>query len=215
MSVTQASAAKSAYPTEEELGTFLVAAGLASTAPDTGVLGPYIQQAVDQFERSTGWVPFLEEASAHDYYFDAPEWGASLDLLSGFTTITAVVTGYSPESSGNTLTLNEDYYLVAYNAALDGSPFTKIDFRSTPPSGMRSIVVTGKKGFASSIPADVYQAVLQRAAGNAAAFLYPSALASKIKQGPVEIDFGGAGGRAESFGSSFQSAVSRYTRISL
>lgn len=154
-----------AYPTDADLIRFLYGAGLVDdpvtptgrAAADvlgyTGAVGA----AKAEFEHRTGRT--YRAAAATRTYDPPTDKGGLLDLETDWTTITLV------ERDGDTLTETDDYRL----RPLDGPPYRFIEFVAFPmeplPWASRgTIVITGTRGSAATVPDDVYQAVLQRAA---------------------------------------------------
>lgn len=162
--------------------------------------------AASEFERLTGWVPFLADSESSTVAFDPPELvpGYILDLGCAFWTVDSV------SLDGSALTQSDDYVLRKMSAS---SPlgYTAIQFKFNPGGKIQSVSVTGRKGLIASIPDDVYQAILGRGVAVAASHSQVSALdASRIKQGPVEMEFGGpkdAKGRIEMLNASFKSCA--------
>lgn len=87
---------KTAYPDETALQAFLVASGIVSTAP-TGVES-YVTGAKEEWERQTGFQPFLGASADASFYFDGPSPMLYLDLRGGFVSITSLATGITARS---------------------------------------------------------------------------------------------------------------------
>lgn len=162
-----------AYPTAAQVEAFIETFDI--TPPSTIDYEPYIASAIAQWERETRYKPFLTESSAQDYYYDPPgpntrhslRGGTRLLMLdNGFTTITSVRTGITPDdSTGTLLTLNTDYRYKPYNCVAQGLPVTMIEFAYAVYGGPRSIKLTGKAGFAADLPVDAWVAIRELAAG--------------------------------------------------
>lgn len=157
------------YPSGADLESMLTEAGFESCGVD---LEASIEEAISWWEIETGYKPFLQGSSA-SYFYDPPGpnqkglnkgGGKELFLARGFTAVTAVATGITPEDAvGTVLTVGTHYRLKPYNAAADNVPYTKIEF-TYPVWGLAaSIKVTGTPGYAAEIPASAYRGILKMA----------------------------------------------------
>jgi len=131
--------------------------------------------AASAWENAVRWFPFLEDGSDVARTYDPPE-ERLLKLGAGLMTCTSVTVG------GTTYTLNQNYWLRPTNALIKGQVYTEIEFFRTLylPNIRNTIIVTGKWGRTATVPADVKQALLCKAA----ALLMPQVLA-KISGGGV------------------------------
>jgi len=171
------------YPTEAELVELLEQHGIPVPARP----GDYLAAAISDWEKATGYSPFLAEGEARRYLYDAPRFGVPLDLGHGFFTVTEVrVDIESPREpfGGRVLTESQDYVLLPYT----GPPFRAVRFITAPVVGIRagSILITGRKGYAADVPSDVRVVVLNRAAMRALLAAMPLAM---VKQGEVSYKF--------------------------
>jgi hypothetical protein len=184
-----------AYPTQGDLIRFLYAANLidSATAPTGRAASLPYEAAVDgaraEFESRTNRT---YRAAAASVVYDPPTDGdALLDLEGDWATITSIT------RDGDLLVAEDDYRL----RPLDGPPYRFVEFIAgqsapLPWSTRGTVTVTGTRGSAATVPDDVYQAVLQRAA----AMLAPSLQgiltrgAQSVKQADASITF--AGGKA-------------------
>jgi hypothetical protein len=120
--------------------------------------------AVDEWETLTGWRPFLAGAEDEVRAFDATDSTGWLDFEGGAVSVSSV------SIATTVLTLGEQYWLTPGNAASQGRPFTGIQFSPRYQTlGWRrpgGISVTARWGYDAELPADVFQACLQRAAIN-------------------------------------------------
>lgn len=177
--------AKTAWPTTTELTNRLTGLGVASTP--TGVtLQDEIDAAVGVLERITGQKPFLVESAAADYLYD-PTRRTNLALGTRWVSIDSV------SISGDAQTENDDYYLKPY-----GGPYTRIEFLMPLVSDgyPLSVTVNGKRGYAATIPVEIWNAVLDYAAGRVyktAAMAGTVALGAvtEIRQDTVDIKYAG------------------------
>lgn len=155
-----------AYPTVAELKTFLLSAGLITdpTIPPDSYLDYQgaIDTAVEDWERYCGWKPFLIDNADVTRYFDPPN-GNILRFGAGLLSLTSLTV------NGDALTENTDFFLKDENATVQGMPYTYLKFLYRQlgyPSGAysRSVVIVGKWGRVSTVPASVKDAVMVRAA---------------------------------------------------
>lgn len=99
----------------------------------------------------------------------APDAGGGyLDLAQDLAALTSVV--YFPQGavSGETWVENIDFWVRPYNAAADGKPFLGLELKRrfmSPllPAMHKSIQVTGRWGYGTSIPEDAWLAMIFRA----------------------------------------------------
>jgi hypothetical protein len=175
------------YPSGEDVKGLLDEAGIDGCHLD---LESSALEAVAIWEGETRYKPFLQGESISIFY-DPPgpnfrheaKGGEKILLLDrGFTTITAVATGITPDDPvGDVLAAGAEYRLLPYNAVVDKRPYTSIEFVRVQWGGSRSIKVTGTPGYSSEIPADAYRAILKLAGSEAL-----RTLKEGIAQGPVE-----------------------------
>jgi hypothetical protein len=135
-----------------------------------------IADAIDTWERETGYKPFLQGASA-SYFYDPPGpdfrgeargGGRILELGRGFTAITAVACQITPtDSTGVAKTVLTDYNLLPYNALADNNPYTAIEFKYPVWGLPRSLKVTGTPGYSANIPDSAYRAMIKLAGAGA------------------------------------------------
>lgn len=212
-----------AWPTETEIGALLVSAGLVATAPSDALITPYLDAAIGEFERLTGWSPALIEPSATSATFhrDDVRRGNVLSLRTGYQTITGVLNGATP------LILGTDYRTLPASAISRGRAITELAF-APHVAIYPDVTVTGKRGRFASIPADLFLALQQHCA---AAWVHDQMdvdavagqqLAKKIKQGPFEQEnaqsvsdsaTGTLGGRVAAWSDSWDRVVNTYRRL--
>lgn len=195
-----------AYPTTSDLTDYLTAQGL--TAPAN--VQVHLDAAIAEWERATGYQPFKEEANAQAYYYDPVPLYKALDLGTGFSTVTEVAIGVSDtDPTGTVLTLSEDYELLPYNRS--GRPIEGILFRAFTVSGRaRSVKVTGKRGYSSTIPDDAWRAILVRAAMYTKQGMQVGGVAA-FREGDVSVTYGTGATPTEA--ESWLTAVRTYQRI--
>lgn len=174
---------RTAYPTKTDLGDFLYSAGLISS-PKTDqqsdlLYGSAVAAAVTEWERGTGWVPFLSAGDqTRSYDPPGPEQGPvgiyigvsnvggdrRLFLKAGVRSVTSVTTGVTLTNPGTLLTQNRDYWLRPSNADHSDRPFTYIEFAWPQWGNPQSIVVVAPFGFGATVPDDAWSAILKMAA---------------------------------------------------
>jgi hypothetical protein len=169
-----------AYPSSANLQSYLNALGLLTTTQVAALnLADRIAAATDAWEEETGWKPFLKDSSDVARVFTPPGpnrkpgltgrgGGTLLDLDCGLLTVTSIVTGYSasPTSpqAGTTAVAEDDYWLLPEGAPLRNRPYTQVEFAVSIWGVARSVRIVGKWGYCSTIPDDVFQAILRQGA---------------------------------------------------
>ena len=168
-------ASPAGYPTTTDLEDRLVEAGI--TPPSSGTMQSALNAAIEAWERATEWKPFLNAASTTSTRWFSPK-GSILDiggLVAAPTTVTIYqsYTDAGVAEGGTVLVVNRDYVLLPHKALVEGRPYRYIKIvvgtRSGEPyrghGGLRprSISVLGPFGYATAVPADVYEAILRLA----------------------------------------------------
>ena len=123
-----------------------------------------LASAVSEFERLTGWEPFLADNRAVGLtevrFFDAPDPGGYLDLSAGLLDLVSV------SVHGTAYTLDQNVYLRPSNGARQNKPYTQLQFPYLPHSYIARpnvIAVTGRWGRFREVPPDVWFAILRYA----------------------------------------------------
>ncbi len=176
---------QSGYPDINELEDLLTSAGiLAASAGAENKLftEAYLDAAIEEWEHTTGWHPFLKDSQDVMRLFDPPgapnrhaatfgafAWrggGRILELDGGLLTVTSLVVGYSSQTAGTALTANQQYWLLPRNAAAIAHPYQRVEFASPQWGQSGSIAITGKWGYCAedAIPGSVRLAILCYAA---------------------------------------------------
>lgn len=193
------------------------------TMPTYIVVSELLTGLVSEIERYTGYKPFAVEATNSDRRMSTPFSGDDVWFDTGYVSVEDVYLDATTDTNGTEQTLGTDFVLVG-----DG-PYEGIKLFSKRRFAPHSIRVVGKRGFSATIPTDLWEAVLLKAAQPAftAAMNAASASASggtveEVKQGPVTIkfsatsdgSFAGFSGTAEEIEARWQGALMKYQRIS-
>lgn len=208
-----------AAPTASDLTTYLSTLGVTANA---GIDEDAILAAVTaELEQRTGRSKFQGDASATAirYTIDYP-FGQVLRLeINDCWTVSEVRTGYTGVSgSGTVLTEYEGYTHFPQNHAQRGLPIEAIDFITCPSTAPGSILITGKLGVASSMPSDVFQAILARAAAQVIMQQSgESGSVSEQRQGDRQVRFDTTAGRdtVSRLINQFDMAVTRWAKVPL
>jgi hypothetical protein len=205
------------YPIDADLADRIEALGILATGEGWGFdLGAKVGAAIADWERDTGHLPFLAASSMSVHYFDPPRRSCRLDFDGGLASLSSLTI------SGTTLTVDEDFFLMPTNAAARGLPITGVEFAAPVSGEPRSIAVTGRWGYATTLPDAAYEAILCKA------LLYSQPeLALGVSKGVYSVQdekfsmrYGGGGvtplmAETERWRCSYRDAVRRYRRIAL
>lgn len=158
------------YPADSDILLCLQGAGavLPASFSPTGLAAA----AINYWERTTGYEPFLCSGSEGMRSYDPPGpnhkqmngfslFGGSrvLDLGSGAVSISQVVIGVGVGVSGTALTLGEDYWPEPKNGPTENRPYERIRFRTPVFGPEASIQVSGQFGYSLTVPDDVFLAI--------------------------------------------------------
>lgn len=119
--------------------------------------------AASEFENSTGWLPFIARPEVTTRKFDMTNQTGILDFRAGLLADPAPVF-----SIGDTTYIeDQNYYLQPSNAPDQGKAYTQAQFTQTHFSGRawslpNRISVTGRWGYCSSCPPDVWAAIQKK-----------------------------------------------------
>jgi hypothetical protein len=190
---------KSAWFNEDEVRKAILGIPGVSAVPDSFDVKDAIEAVVAEVEATTRFVPFLAIREA-DWLYDPPSWARGqsdlLDLKAGFVAISAIRVGATNSYAGDMLTAGSDYWLEPHDAPERNRPYTWVRFASFQSGPRRSIKVTGTKGFARQIPLDLWDAALKTVVARALVEeAGKSGVATRIRQGPVDLQFSGDAGR--------------------
>jgi len=221
------------YPQAADLESYLRALGILTDVQMAALLSflsleEATAAARSEWESETGWRPFLADASPVTRYYDpqGPNFrphtvggGYRLDLEAGLIALTSVIVDVDAESPGTTLVSGEDFWLDPYNAAVMGLPYTAVLFVVRRWGARRSIAVTGRFGFAETLPDDVWQCVLQKSAAVTFAALRERASAGLVewKEADVSERYGEnfLESSRRAWEEAFRRAAGRYRRVTL
>ena len=144
-----------------EVQTFLEATLLIANPPSSTEslldFSGAAMAAEEAFLQSVRWVPFVSDGSTQTRLFDPPS-GRLLDLQGGLLSVSQITV------SGMPLTVNLDVFLSPQSADYTGLPYTGLEFFRPAWGRKRSIAVTGVWGRVTSLPDDVREALLAKAA---------------------------------------------------
>jgi hypothetical protein len=194
-----------AYPVGSDLAAALVARGILSAVPaDTTALSDIMAGVCTQFERDTGWVPFMYPGGETTRTFDPPV-GNILFLNVGLIDITTFTV------SDEAQTVEEHYWLEPAGSG----PYTRIRFSYNPGGNPQSIEINGMWGYSTALPNDVEQALMGKAIAEymqitSNAYVGIGGAPTRIKQDDVEKEYGEAGTLIKMLTASYRSCVARY-----
>lgn len=189
----------SAYPTADNLLTFLQSVGLFSNPPTTEQdgfdLDTAIGAAVDEWERRSGFKPFLADTAETTWSFES-DLSACIDLQGGFVSISAV------NLNSVARTINRDFRTMPRNAALLKKPITYLLWngyvRPFPviTGQAAAVTVTGLRGYEILLTDEHFRGILKLAAISLLPELATLKTDGVIKkrQGDTEYTYGGAAG---------------------
>lgn len=191
------------YPNAAELYQFLLGHGITPSQAMMSQLPRAQNAANDHFEDLINRKLLAPTATA-TRYFDPPVnmekvlflgEGRDGDLAS-FTSLV-----YDPtDATAETLTQNTDFVLEPFNALANGGPYTMVRFKRrwwgpVPMVQRRSIQITGRWGYSTTIGADVFDALLAGGASNVWTHVMQSTTGGRLgyKEQDISEDFGRAG----------------------
>lgn len=235
--------ARSDYPGSADLAAFLASLGVTSSAAQSAQYEQAMNGAVSAWETAVKRRPFLTNATATQVLrrFDPPTFydgGISTLYLPDLLPQEDIVVAYQPTGSTlTTFTEDSDYRFGPVNAAADGVPYEWLELYSRrwtqpqSPSLRSSLRITGRWGWGTEIPDDVWTALLGRGFYNVFAAVRQGATGGgllRVKEGDVEIGYGVEGwtqlllpyvgsvsGSNPGQGGAWGDAVRAYTKMSL
>lgn len=148
-----------ALPTTTDIATYLSQRfGITVTAGDASIT-QMLNAALADLETITGYSPFISDGSSSALVLDFPRLAPYMLVLpSPLLTLSSIVV------AGTTFTENVDFTLEPVRRQ---GPKLRVAFYRTPPTWMRVVTVTGTWGYctAANLPADLFEAIMQLAAG--------------------------------------------------
>lgn len=205
-----------AVPTTSDLTTFLTSIGVtAPAAIDEAVI---LATATAEFEQRTGRRKFEGDSAATGTRYTLP-WPQGKNVILQISDVwnsPTVTINYTGVGTGLTLTEWTDYEHLPVNHANSGLPVEAIRFVDCPNLDPGGILITGKLGYASSMPSDVFQAILSRAAALVLTQMAgQSGSISDQKQGDRQVRFGQEDGRGtiDRLNTAFNETASRYLKV--
>ena len=155
---------RTSYPADSDIESFIAGCGI--TVPSGFDFVGSAQAAIDEFEDRTGRKPFLIDSNDVVLTYDAPGktaqsrtfWpisggGRILNLGLGILSVTSITV------NGVTKTANVDYRLRPYNAGANEEPYSMIEFTVPIWGPAGAVVITCKRGFATTLTEDVWKGV--------------------------------------------------------
>ena len=178
------------FPADSDIQTFIVDCGLNLPTQVIGAFNAYISTytatglaaaAQTEFQERTGRIPFLKDSVDVSRSYDPPGAYSSLEttfykggekileLDAGLLSCTSVYLGVVvPDNVGTAMDLQRQLRFMPANAAAMGHPYEWIEFYFPVYGAPSSVVVTGRWGYATEVPDDVWQACLRLGASIAA-----------------------------------------------
>jgi len=205
------------WPTIANVYALLTASNITPTMASTDLVATgFLDEAIQGMTQLTKR-QFLPGSTGEVRYFDGS--GTGLQTVDEFIDVTAVEFLMFPQVAG----VNVQYW---YEPATNKFPNTTLQIFQGPantnfgyvaafPQGRRNIKVTGQWGYAATIPADVWMAVLKKAAAGIAAVnsLDAQGKTSKLVDGDASVDYGSdMPGDVAGWLEDFDCAVKKYRR---
>jgi hypothetical protein len=205
-----------AYPVGSDLSAFLLNRGLSPEATDEVDLDVIMEDVVAQWEADTGWFPFLYSGTVETRKYTG-NGSAEIFLNAGICSLTGLVMVVG----GDTLTIDETWWLRPADALVKGHPWTWIQYDFSVGTLPDDVDITARWGYCETLPESVKSALLRKGAAewlrdHDNTTLPATGAAKRVKQGMREIELGDTGtgeydGTLQAqFGRAYDRAVSRY-----
>jgi hypothetical protein len=212
-------------PTGADLEAYLVTLGLYTAgSAELGALEleGKAAAAVVEWETRTGYRPFLANGSDTTRIYDPP-YTRFLELAAGVLSVSALMTGVGVASPGTARAEGTDFWLERAQAAYEDAPFEVVTFACSPGGARRSITITGRWGYAATVPDDAWQAILARGAWlcapQAAMSMGGGAEVVRVLSSEVRYPSAATGGplaaQQAAWTALFEAAVRRYKRVEI
>lgn len=203
-------------PTTTNLTSFLTTIGV--TASGSADLTALLASATLEFETRTGRQKYQGDAGTTAVRYTIPPLqGNSVRLtIADCWAITEIKVNYSGGSTGKVLTEYDDFIYRPDGYTQKRRPIEAIQFVHMPSIEPGSILVTGKLGYASDMPTDVFEAILS---GAAAQLMIQQAGESgsvtEEKNGDRSVKYGAGNdlGTVERLQKVFDTTASRYIKV--
>lgn len=204
-----------AAPTTTDLTNFLTTIGV--TPSSSADLSALLTSATQEFEERTGRQKYQGDSTTTAIRYTLP-WptGKNIRLvIADCWAITEVRNNYSGSGTGTALSEFDDYMLRPEGYTQLARPVEYIDFITLPSTLPGSILVTGKLGYASTMPAAVFEAIVCRAALQLLTQQAgESGTITDEKLGDRSVKYGsGEESTIKRLQGVFDRAVSRYTKV--
>lgn len=197
---------KSAWPTGSQLSAAV--AGVGGAVPAGYTAADLIAAAIAEWERKTGWTPFLANVGTTTLEHDPSGW-YTLRLRAPFFTVTSVTVDGVTKASGT------DFWPMPYNSQTVMTPIVGLRFREPLVGDPMTISVTGRLGYDDDIHEDAWMAVLNRAVAMVLEIdAGTTGQATEIEQGLVKVKYDSTSGRGtiDRLNKNFTETVMRYKR---
>lgn len=205
-----------ANPTPTDLTNYLLTIGVTpiSQIDEQGI----IDATIAEFERLTGRRKYQGDSGTTAVRYTLPyPFGENIILeIEDCWEVTEVRSGYNGTAgTGTVLTEYEDFLFLPMNYTQRALPVEAIRFLTYADTAPGAILITGKLGVASTMPQDVFNAIL---AGAAAQVLIQQAGESgtitEQKQGDRQVKFGsGSDSTIARLQAQFNHAVTRWLKM--
>lgn len=177
--------------------------------------------AAEEFERNTGWLPFIAKPSATTRYFDSTNELGVLDFHGGLLPDPAPIVSLTVGDT--TYTKDVSYWLQPANAPDQGIPYTQMQFVHSIFGGRtwslpNRLSITGRWGYTTTCPADVWAAIQKKGGVQLLASMENLQNIASISQDGFEKSYDVTGVITQlqlltTWGNDFTKYTTRYTRV--
>ena len=214
------------YPNGGIVRQFLIDAGLPAGNLSAAWYDSAAAVAARDFEGASGANRKMLAGASETRLYSAPAGNAGTLDIDDLAVVTAV--SYQPSNTTPVVwTAGVDYWLEPSDAPGKGWPYTAIRFlrrwldtASGPgvgwPADRRSIAVTGQFGYSLTLPDDVWQAVLERAAAKVArqlGFAITGGGISKWERAERSVSYRSSADIAAAFSADWATTAAAYRRV--
>lgn len=211
-----------AWPTSDDLQTYLKAAGLIALDPTaTELLLDYsgaLSAAIERWNDETRYWPFLSAGDATEARRFSPPGGSLLDLNGGLLTLTSLTVDVTYTSSGTVYMNQQHFKLLPRDAPQKTAPWTLIEFTWSPWNvSDGEVEIAGEWGYANSanLPESARRGVLAYAASELAPQIQRGISGGTIKwtEGDVSRQYAALDDSRKDWETLAESAAARYRRL--